>query len=154
MGSPGWMAPEQVMGAPPSSAMDVFAWGTLVAWAATGSNPFGSGRPEAVAYRTIHEEPDLRGVPAELRPAVTSALVKDPDRRPTAGALLARLLDQTPEASPAVLAADATALIARTWVRTPEMPLPAPPPPPPPPPPYVAPEPVPAPRRRRGGMVL
>ncbi|MET0913381.1 MAG: serine/threonine-protein kinase, partial [Acidimicrobiales bacterium] len=57
MGSPGWMAPEQVTGGAPSPAMDVFAWGTLVTWAATGRNPFGTGRPEAVAYRIIHDEP-------------------------------------------------------------------------------------------------
>jgi len=131
MGSPGWMAPEQVRGEPPSPAMDVFTWGTLVAWAATGRNPFGEGRPEAVAYRIIHEEPELSGVPAELRVVVSAALAKDPARRPTAPALLARLLHQTAAASPAALAADATELIARTWARTPEL---APPPPPPPPP--------------------
>jgi eukaryotic-like serine/threonine-protein kinase len=146
MGSPGWMAPEQVIGASPSPAMDVFAWGTLVAWAATGRNPFGTGRPDAVAYRIIHDEPDLSGLAGELRRTVAAAMSKDPARRPTAEALLAQLLDQTPEASPAVLAADATALLARTWVLTPILPPPSPPLPP-------SPWPVdpPSPRRRRRG---
>ena len=100
MGSPGWMAPEQVTGGTPSPAMDVFAWGTLVAWAATGRNPFGTGRPEAVAYRIIHDEPDLEGVPADVRPVVADALAKEPTARPTAAAVLARLLDQAPQAEP------------------------------------------------------
>jgi len=128
MGSPGWMAPEQVTGGAPSPAMDVFAWGSLVAWAATGRNPFGSGRPEAVAYRIIHEEPDLDGVPDDLRPVVAAALAKDPATRPTADELLARLLHLQPQAEPEQLAADATALLARTWVQTPVQPPAGPPP--------------------------
>ena len=86
MGSPGWMAPEQVTGGPPSPAMDVFAWGTLVAWAATGRNPFGTGRPEAVAYRIIHDEPDLDGVPDDLaddRARRAGQGPRAPGRRPT-----------------------------------------------------------------------
>ncbi len=142
MGSPGWMAPEQVTGGTPSSAMDVFAWGSLVTWAATGRNPFGTGRPEAVAYRIIHEEPDLERVPEDLRPIVASALAKDPADRPTADEVLARLLHLQPQAEPEELAADATALLARTWVQTP-----AQPPPPPAPPPPVGPGP-------RGGLVV
>ena len=130
MGSPGWMAPEQVTGDAPSPAMDVFAWGTLVTWAATGRNPFGTGRPEAVAYRIIHDEPDLEGVPADVRPVVADALAKEPTARPTAAALLARLLDQAPQVSHDELAADATALLAQTWVQTPMQPRGPPPRPP------------------------
>ncbi len=133
MGSPGWMAPEQVTGASVSPAMDVFTWGTLVAWAATGDNPFGSGRPEVVAYRIIHDEPDLSGLPDALAPVVRAALAKDPAARPDAEELLARLLHRADHPAPAQLAADATALLARTWVQTPPLP-PAPPPPPPSPP--------------------
>jgi hypothetical protein len=144
MGSPGWMAPEQVTGGAPSPAMDVFAWGTLVAWAATGRNPFGTGRPEAVAYRIIHDEPDLEGVPADVRPVVADALAKEPTARPTAAAVLARLLDQAPQVSHDELAADATALLARTWVQTPMQP-----PEPPPPPPVRRGPPSPRPPRRR-----
>ena len=150
MGSPGWMAPEQVTGGTPSPAMDVFAWGSLVTWAATGENPFGSGRPEAVAYRIIHEEPDLAGLPDDLRPVVADALAKDPAARPTADEVLARLLHQTPQAAPAELAADATELLARTWVQTPAQPAPPPPPLLPPPTPAAGLPALPPPRRRSG----
>lgn len=145
MGSPGWMAPEQVTGGPPSPAMDVFALGTLVAWAATGQNPFGTGRPEAVAYRIIHDEPDLDGVPDDLAEIVRGALAKDPEARPSADEVLARLLGDAPQSPPEALAADATALLARTWVQTPVQP------PAPPPAPLAAPAPRPAtPHRKRG----
>lgn len=166
MGSPGWMAPEQVTGSSPSPAMDVFAWGTLVTWAATGNNPFGTGRPEAVAYRILHDEPDLSGLPDDLVPVVTAALDKDPARRPDADRLLSWLLDR-PEPAPAeALADDATALLARTWAQTPLLsPAPLPPPAAPPPgaphpvthPPAAAvAHPAPAPRRRSraGGAAL
>lgn len=145
MGSPGWMAPEQVTGGPPSPAMDVFALGTLVAWAATGQNPFGTGRPEAMAYRIIHDEPDLDGVPDDLAEIVRTALAKEPAARPSADEMLARLLGDAPQSPPEALAADATALLARTWVQTPVQPpaLPSAPP--------AAPLPAhPAPRRKRG----
>ena len=145
MGSPGWMAPEQVTAGPPSPAMDVFAWGTLVAWAATGRNPFGTGRPEAVAYRIIHDEPDLEGVPDDVADVVRTALAKSPEARPSADELLARLLGDAPQSPPEALAADATALLARTWVQTPIQP-----PAPPPAPPAPAPGPEPVPRRRTG----
>ncbi len=151
MGSPGWMAPEQVTGGPPSPAMDVFAWGTLVAWAATGRNPFGTGRPEAVAYRIIHDEPDLDGVPDDVGVIVRAALAKDPEARPSADEVLARLLGNAPQSPPEALAADATALLARTWVQTPVQP-PAPPPAPP-----VAPRarpPIPRRRRRRRSALV
>ena len=35
-GSPGWLAPERYAGAPPEPASDVFAWGCLAYFAATG----------------------------------------------------------------------------------------------------------------------
>lgn len=151
MGSPGWMAPEQVTGGPSSPAMDVFALGTLVAWAATGQNPFGTGRPEAVAHRIIHDEPDLDGVPDDLAAIVRGALAKDPEARPTADEMLARLLGDAPESPPEALAADATALLARTWVQTPVQP-PAPPPAPPVPP-LPAPQPPKRRRDRRGALI-
>ena len=122
MGSPGWMAPEQVTGGAPSPAMDVFAWGTLVAWAATGRNPFGTGRPEAVAYRIIHDEPDLEGVPADVGRSWPTPWPRSRRPDPPPPQLLARLLGSGPAGSPDELAADATALLARTWVQTPVQP--------------------------------
>ncbi|QVQ54946.1 serine/threonine protein kinase [Spiractinospora alimapuensis] len=83
-GTPGWIAPEQYQGADPAAPSDMFAWGGLVAYAATGRNPFGTGATDALAYRTMEEEPDLEGLPERLRSLVTATLAKDPTHRPTA----------------------------------------------------------------------
>src|SRR3954452_1232698 len=82
-GSAGWMAPEQILGHPSGPAADVFSWASVVAYAATGPPPFGTGPADALAYRVVHETPDLRGVPAELLSTLTTALTADPAGRPT-----------------------------------------------------------------------
>ena len=91
VGTPGWIAPEVLRGATPTPAADLFGWGALVAFAATGRPPFGSGSTESLAYRVLDREPDLAGVPAPLLPLVTAALVKDPLRRPTAEQVVSAL---------------------------------------------------------------
>jgi serine/threonine protein kinase len=68
VGSPSWMAPEQAQGRDCGPSVDVFSWGATVAFAATGRQPFGEGRPEAVVYRVVHEEPDLDGIDPRLAP--------------------------------------------------------------------------------------
>lgn len=91
VGTPGYLAPEQVTGRPVTAAADVHAWGATVALAATGRPPYGTGRPEAVLYRIVHDEPDLDGVPDELLPLVEAAMAHRPEDRPTSAALLGRL---------------------------------------------------------------
>ena len=91
IGTPGYLAPEQVTGSLITPAVDIHAWGATIAFAATGRAPFGAGRPEAVLYRIVHGEPDLAGVPPELAELVTAAMDPDPLRRPLAPALLATL---------------------------------------------------------------
>ncbi|MFD8733854.1 serine/threonine-protein kinase [Streptomyces sp. NPDC059618] len=83
-GTPGWISPEQYRTGATGSEGDMFAWGALVAYAATGKSPFGTGAPDAVAVRVISGEPDLDGVPAPLREIVLRALAKDPAERPSA----------------------------------------------------------------------
>ncbi|WP_161849096.1 serine/threonine-protein kinase [Frankia sp. ACN1ag] len=96
LGSPGYMAPEQVTGhGEVGPAADVFAWGLTVLYAATGRPPFGTGRADALLYRVVHSEADTGDVPAELRPAVTAALVKEPAGRPSADDLLRGLIGPT-----------------------------------------------------------
>ncbi|MFI6817797.1 protein kinase [Nonomuraea sp. NPDC050328] len=92
MGSPGWVAPERLTGGPAVPASDIFAWGCLVAYSATGHHPFGSGEADVVTRRILLEQPRLEGVPALLRPAVAAALVKEPAERPKAADLLRALL--------------------------------------------------------------
>ena len=83
VGSPSWMAPEAARGDPVSQATDVFAWGCVVMFAATGRGPFGEGRAEAILYRIVHEEPALSGLDARLVPVVRAALSRDPKSRPS-----------------------------------------------------------------------
>ena len=92
MGTPGWMAPEQARGERAGPPADVFAWGLLVAFAGTGRPPFGTGRPDAVVYRIVHEAPDIGGIDHELVPIVLAALEKDPHRRPRPEPVLHELL--------------------------------------------------------------
>jgi serine/threonine protein kinase len=92
IGTPGYMAPEQIMDAPVTSAADVFAWGAITVFAATGRQPFGDGRIEALLFRILYEPANIEGVPAELAPLVDAALRKNPAERPTAEELRISLM--------------------------------------------------------------
>ncbi|SOB82117.1 serine/threonine-protein kinase [Streptomyces sp. 1331.2] len=83
IGSPAFMSPEQAQGRPVTPATDVFALGALAAYVAGGTPPFGDGPDTAVLYRVVHEEPDLSGLPADLRELVQRCLAKSPEDRPT-----------------------------------------------------------------------
>ncbi|MFI1443688.1 serine/threonine-protein kinase [Streptomyces fructofermentans] len=83
-GTPGWISPEHYRGGVAGAPGDLFAWGALVAYAATARLPFGGGPAEAVAYRVTTGEPDLEGVPEQLRDILESALAKEPAERTTA----------------------------------------------------------------------
>ncbi|WP_406250443.1 protein kinase domain-containing protein [Streptomyces cyaneofuscatus] len=86
IGTPGYLAPEQASAGPVvGPACDVFSLGCVLVYAATGRRPFGEGSPAGVLFRTIHEAPDLDGVPRAVLPLVTACLAKDPSARPTAG---------------------------------------------------------------------
>ena len=93
IGTPSYMAPEQLAGARPTSAVDVWAWGVTMIFAATGRSAFGADTVPAVMHRIMYSEPDLAGLPASLIPAVRECLEKDPQRRPSARDLLLRLVD-------------------------------------------------------------
>ncbi|WP_307787089.1 serine/threonine-protein kinase [Streptomyces musisoli] len=80
-GTPGWISPEYYRTSTAGPEGDMFAWGALVAYAATGRLPFGTGAPDVVAFRVMSGDPDLDGVPEELREVVESALAKEPADR-------------------------------------------------------------------------
>ncbi|WSY10802.1 serine/threonine protein kinase [Embleya sp. NBC_00896] len=92
IGSPGFMAPEQVRGLDVTPAGDVFCLGAVLAYAATGRPPFaGNGNGlHAQLYRVAAEEPDLEGVPHVLLDLIRDCLEKDPARRPTPPEVAAR----------------------------------------------------------------
>ncbi|MBX9390458.1 serine/threonine-protein kinase [Streptomonospora nanhaiensis] len=92
-GTPGWVAPERLAGRPATPAADMFAWGALVACAATGRRPFGGGDPDTRNRRVRSGQADLDGVPEDLLPLVRRALSADPAERPTAAEALAAALE-------------------------------------------------------------
>ncbi|MEU6414932.1 serine/threonine-protein kinase [Microbispora sp. NPDC046933] len=110
IGTPSYMSPEQARGEPVTSAADVFAWGCVVAYAATGRPPFGGGAAPEVLYRVAHHVPYLTGMDERLRPLVEQALDKDPARRPSAQRLLDRLLGREEVAVEA-----ATRIVGDIW---------------------------------------
>ncbi|MFF7191463.1 protein kinase [Streptomyces sp. NPDC008222] len=104
-GTPGWISPEHYRTGEVGPAGDIFAWGALIAYAATGRLPFGAGAPDAVAFRVLSAEPDLQGTPDSLLPLVAQALAKEPHARPAAAELR--------DACTALLAAQTTTAIPR-----------------------------------------
>ncbi|HEY0933414.1 MAG TPA: serine/threonine-protein kinase [Trebonia sp.] len=88
LGTPVFMAPEQARGAVPGTAGDVFALGSMLAYAATGKAPFAAADPVSVLYRIVHDEPDLSGLAPALRDLVASCPAKEPASRPALDSLL------------------------------------------------------------------
>jgi serine/threonine protein kinase len=95
LGSPGWMAPEQIRGQEITQATDMFSWGALVAFAASGLPPFGAGPPESLMYKVLEEYPELSRVPVSLRNLCWRALSKDPVGRPSPDGALTELFGPT-----------------------------------------------------------
>jgi serine/threonine protein kinase len=99
VGTPQFMAPEQLLNQPATPMIDVFALGTLAACAVLGRPPFGDGHPAAMLYRVLHEPPDLNGCPPRLRTLIESCLAKQPADRPRPAQILQYCLqhaDMTP----------------------------------------------------------
>ncbi|WP_330261094.1 serine/threonine-protein kinase [Streptomyces sp. NBC_00539] len=104
VGTPAYMAPEQASGKKGlSGATDVFALGSVLAYAACGRPPFGDESGHGVLYRIVHEEPDLeslRELEPDLAEVVAACLDKDPEGRPTAAELLEQAASRGPFAAP------------------------------------------------------
>ncbi|WP_414505216.1 protein kinase domain-containing protein [Streptomyces sp. NEAU-L66] len=81
--TPGYGAPEQVLGRRVAAPADVFSLGAVLVHAASGRRAFDGGHIAALQYKVVHDEPDLTGVPEALRPLILPLLAKDPAVRPT-----------------------------------------------------------------------
>lgn len=87
--SRGWAAPEQLRAEGATPAVDVFAWGCVVAYLATGVHPFASENVHEWVSKVLCTQPDLASLPIGLRDLVTVALNAAPGDRPTADELAA-----------------------------------------------------------------
>jgi len=91
VGSPGFMSPEQAEGGAVGPASDIYNLGVVLAFAATGKEPFGGGSSATRIKRMVDGAPDLNGLPGRVRPLVEWCLAKDPGGRPSAVEFLARV---------------------------------------------------------------
>ncbi|MFE1795979.1 bifunctional serine/threonine-protein kinase/ABC transporter substrate-binding protein [Streptomyces sp. NPDC059517] len=110
VGSPGFLSPEQAQGRRIGPPSDIFSLGCVLAYAATGRRPFGSGPVDAMLFRTVYDPPDLDGVPPALLPVVQACVSKDAESRPTAAQIRTRWTQDT--AGQSWLPAPVTHLIA------------------------------------------
>ncbi|MFF0245991.1 protein kinase domain-containing protein [Streptosporangium sandarakinum] len=112
VGTPSYLAPEQLGDGEVTAAADVFAWGVTMVFAATGKPAFGADSIPVVMNRILTAAPDLGALEGQLRSLVTACLSKDPAARPTAEELVGHLMgatipspahlgDQPPRARPA-----------------------------------------------------
>ncbi|MGW3345628.1 protein kinase domain-containing protein [Nonomuraea rubra] len=100
VGTPAYMAPEQLAGAYVGPAADVFAWASVMVFAGTGRPPFGDDSLPAVINRILNHEPFLGDLPESLRPILHACLAKDPAARPAMQDVLLRLLGGSHPAAP------------------------------------------------------
>ncbi|MEJ8643656.1 protein kinase [Streptomyces sp. MS1.HAVA.3] len=89
-GTPGYTAPEVLLGAEAGAAADVFALGATLAYAATGRPPFGTGVAATVSYRAVHEPVDVAGVEPGLAALIEACVAKDPAARPDPAEVIRR----------------------------------------------------------------
>ncbi|GAA1276133.1 hypothetical protein GCM10009677_32160 [Sphaerisporangium rubeum] len=92
IGTPPYMAPEQLEGTSVEPPADLFSWGSTMVFAAIGRPPFGMDSLPAVINRILHKDPDLGDLDGDLRDLIADCLAKAPAVRPTARDALLRLL--------------------------------------------------------------
>jgi serine/threonine protein kinase len=88
VGTPEYMAPEQIRGAPADRRSDVYAAGVLLCELLTGRTPFAGHTPEAVFDKHLHAPPPKLAeiapdlvVPPGVDQILARALAKEPRRR-------------------------------------------------------------------------
>ena len=94
LGTPSYLAPERILGAPATERSDLYATGVVLYEALTGSKPFAARTPLATAAAIQHGEPppltDARtGADPGLIAAIERAMAKDPERRFASAAAMA-----------------------------------------------------------------
>ncbi len=115
LGTPGYMAPEQLRGRPVDARADVFAFGVMAYELATGTHPFGGSDPAALLERLVSDDPPLsrRLEPAGLDVVIRTCLRGNPADRYPSGKELVSALHAVHEVP--ALAATATTLRTAWW---------------------------------------
>ena len=117
VGTPKYLAPEQIEGGPATPATDVYAVGVVLFEMITGSAPFNGDTPVAAALARLHAPaPDVRArghdVPADLAAVIDTAMAREPTHRFTdAAAMQAALTTTDPASSTAVIEPSAVTLV-------------------------------------------
>ncbi len=95
VGSPGWLAPEQIEAGDATPASDVFSFSLVLCFAASGEPPFGTGGTDALLFRAMNAPPNvpLDKLARQLHRPVLAAIARDPARRPSASDLLGFMSD-------------------------------------------------------------
>ncbi|MEU3465171.1 serine/threonine-protein kinase [Streptomyces sp. NPDC006733] len=119
VGSPGFMSPEQVRGDRVTQACDIFCLGSVLAYAATGKQPFGAAGSgvHAQMFRIAQEPPDLDELPAALRELVAECLAKEAAQRPDLDTVLERIAAHPPQDGRSWLPSAIVAQLGRHAVR-------------------------------------
>ncbi|MFF5492892.1 PQQ-binding-like beta-propeller repeat protein [Streptomyces aquilus] len=83
VGSVGYVSPEQIRnGGKVGPSSDVFSLGAVLAYAASGREPFGEGQDSVILLRILTRDFDLTGVPKDLLSLVEACLREEPGQRP------------------------------------------------------------------------
>ncbi len=106
LGTPNYMAPEQVKGRPLDGRSDLFSLGVILYEMLTGEKPFVGQNVTTIIYKIVNENPITpRDLDVTVHPGlsaiVTKALAKAPDDRYQTGADLVRDLENYKLAGPA-----------------------------------------------------
>src|SRR5690242_10973518 len=92
IGTPAFMAPEQLAGTRVTAAADMWSWAVTMTFAGTGELPFKGESLTAMAYAILHSEPHVGRLPEPLGWLVYRCLNKDAASRPSARDVLGELV--------------------------------------------------------------
>jgi serine/threonine protein kinase len=92
VGTPAFMAPEQLAGTRVNAAADMWSWAVTMVFAGTGELPFRGESLTAAAFAILHHEPQVGRLPEPLGSLVHRCLGKDPALRPSARSALGELV--------------------------------------------------------------
>ncbi|GIH45267.1 Serine/threonine protein kinase [Microbispora rosea] len=95
VGTPAYIAPEQLAGRPAGPAADVFCWALTLVYAASGRHAYTGDTHAAVMARILYGTPDLGPLTGLLKDLVVACLAAEPADRPDAGQVLSALLDRS-----------------------------------------------------------